>query len=586
MAFVYLCNMYPSAIAPMQKVWTYKPLPPQEKIQSLSAQINVSYPVATLLLQRGIEDYAQAKAFFRPSLDELHDPFLMKNMDKAVSRLIKALEKREKIMIYGDYDVDGTTSVALVYHFLRRLPFDIELEFYIPHRHTEGYGISMRGIEWASQQGVSLIISLDCGIKSTSLVELASQLGIDFIICDHHLPDEEIPGAVAVLDAKQADCQYPFKELSGCGVGFKLMQALCLEMKLPMDGLYELIDLVALSIAADIVPIYGENRVLTYHGIKRLNKIPRPGLKALKDVAGLSEKEINIGNIVFGFAPRINAAGRIDKADLSVRLMLSENEEIAKDFALKLQKLNIDRQGHDSSITQQALEMIESDEFLRNARSTVLFHDKWHKGVIGIVASRVIERYYRPTIILTQSNGKATGSARSIAGFDVHKAILQCADLLDSFGGHHHAAGLSLKLDKIEAFRKRFEEVVSAMMTEELIAPKLEIDLKLNLIQINAKMTGLIREMAPFGPGNLEPLMASEGIQCVTPPVEVKGKTLKMRVAQFNSPVYEAVGFGMADFLPLVQSGQPFKICYHIQENEFRGEKNLQLVIKDIQAQD
>jgi single-stranded-DNA-specific exonuclease len=565
----------------MEKNWTLKTLPPQPKIDSLAKALNINPALATLLVQRGVETFDEAKSFFRPSLASLHDPFLMKNMDKAVKRLADALEKEEKIVIYGDYDVDGTTSVALVYSFLKS--FYPYVQFYIPDRHKEGYGVSLEGIEWAKQNGICLIISLDCGIKSEKPVELANAYGIDFIICDHHLPDEHLPLAHAVLDAKQPGCEYPYKELSGCGVGFKLMQALCLHLNISLEKLFAYLDLVAVSIAADMVAITGENRIMTYHGIKKLNENPRPGLKALKEIAGLG-KEMNVSNIVFGFAPRINASGRLEHADASVNLLLSGDETEARTFAQTLNKTNTNRQNFDKSITEQALAMIEAHPDCLTAKTTVLFHPDWHKGVIGIVASRCIEKYYRPTIILTGSNGKVTGSARSVKGFDVHQAICECADLLDQFGGHQFAAGVTMKLENVERFRQRFEEVVASQITEEQLIPCVEADYRLDFNHITPKLLRIIRQMAPFGPHNLEPLFVTENVICAGQPQILKEIHLKMHVQQFNSTIIETIAFGMANHFPLVSSGKPFRLCYHIGENTYNGRTSLQLMVKDMKG--
>ncbi|QHL88196.1 single-stranded-DNA-specific exonuclease RecJ [Nibribacter ruber] len=566
----------------MQKRWVVKEVPDAAKVQNLSDSLNIGLPLAAILCQRNICTFEEARAFFRPSLEELHDPFLLKDMDKAVNRLVDALHRQERILIYGDYDVDGTTSVALVFSFLQDF-FRDNIQYYIPDRYAEGYGISFQGIDWAQENGFSLIISLDCGVKSIDKIAYANEKGIDFIICDHHLPDDMLPEAVAVLDAKRLDCPYPYKELAGCGVGFKFMQAFCLQQGLDPEPLYQLLDLVVVSIAADIVPITGENRILAYHGLQRMNSRGplRPGLEALKDLAGL-RNELDITQIVFGFAPRINAAGRMGDAKRSVAMLLARTKEEAFDMAANINVSNSERRGHDTSITKEALQMIEDDDFLRNARSTVLFKENWHKGVVGIVASRCIEKYYRPTIILTESHGKATGSARSVHGFDVHQAILACSDLLDQFGGHMYAAGLTMPVENVPAFRERFEEIVANTILDEQLVPMVEIDLPLEFHQIKPNFFRVLKQMEPFGPGNMSPVFMST---CVydTGSVRVVGDThLKLRLTQDGDVSFDAIAFGMAPYYPLIQKGIPFDVCYSIEENEFRGNVTLQLRIKDI----
>ena len=565
----------------MEKRWVVKPAPDQETFSTLTQSLQISETLATILCQRGVCTYEEAKYYFRPSLDDLHDPFLIRDMDKAINRINEAIFKDEKVLIYGDYDVDGTTSVALVYSFLR--DHIEEIDIYIPNRDVEGYGISVQGVDWAKEHGFSLIISLDCGIKSMEKVAYAKAKGIDFIICDHHLPDTTIPDAVAVLDPKRVDCPYPYKELSGCGVGFKLLQAFCIQNDLERDSLYALLDLVVVSIAADIVPITGENRIFAYHGLKLLNsEAPlRPGLAALKDLAAIKD-EMDINSIVFGFAPRINAAGRMGDAKRSVHMLLAATKEEAIAKAGVIDQTNKERRGHDTSITKEALLMIEQDDFLRSSRSTVLFKESWHKGVVGIVASRCIEKYYRPTIILTESNGKASGSARSVHGFDVHSAILECSDLLEQFGGHMYAAGLTLPVENVPAFREKFEAVVSRTIKDEQLIPQIELDAPLRLNQITPNFFRIIKQMEPFGPGNMAPVFMSE---CVydTGSCRVVGDIhLKLRLEQEDSHPIDAIAFGMADYYPKICKGIPFDVCYCIEENVFRGITTLQLRIKDI----
>ncbi|WP_210489845.1 single-stranded-DNA-specific exonuclease RecJ [Rufibacter aurantiacus] len=565
----------------MQKRWVVKDAPDAAKVQHIAQSLNLVPALAAILCQRDICTFDEAKAFFRPSLQDLHDPFLLKDMDKAVNRLVDALHRQERILIYGDYDVDGTTSVALVYGFLQPF-FQDRIEYYIPDRYSEGYGVSFRGIDYAQENDFSLIISLDCGVKSIDKVAYANTKGVDFIICDHHLPDEELPQAVAVLDAKRADCPYPYKELAGCGVGFKFMQAFCQQQGFDEEPLLQLLDLVVVSIAADIVPITGENRILAYHGLRRMNNAPlRPGLAALKELAEL-RSELDITQIVFGFAPRINAAGRMGDAKRSVAMLLARTKEEAFDMVQKINVSNSERRGHDTSITKEALQMIEDDDFLRSARSTVLFKESWHKGVVGIVASRCIEKYYRPTIILTESNGKATGSARSVHGFDVHQAILACSDLLDQFGGHMYAAGLTLPVENVPAFRERFEQIVAETIREEQRVPMVEIDIPLEFHQINQRFFNILRQMEPFGPGNMAPVFMSTCVYDTGSARVVGDAHLKLRLTQDGETFFDAIAFGMAEYYPRIQKGIPFDVCYAIEENVFRGNVTLQLRIKDI----
>ncbi len=570
----------------MEKRWIDKPLPQTAEenhtIEQLSNSLNISTLLATLLWQRGISNFEEARLYFRPSLTHLHDPMLMKDMDKAVARLTEAIETGENIMIFGDYDVDGTTSVAMFYGFLRRIYPN--LIFYIPDRYTEGYGVSLKGIETARDNDFTLIITLDCGIKSINLVKQAQEWGIDFIICDHHRPGDELPPAVAVLDPKRADCPYPFKELTGCGVGFKLLQAYCQHHDIDEETyLFPYLDLGVVSIAADIVPIVGENRTMAYFGLKHLNSSPRAGLKALKEIAGF-QGEMDITNVVFGLGPRINAAGRIKHAHDAVTLLLADNETDAIDFAVGINKHNVDRREHDTRITQEALTMIEEDAWLRNAKTTVLFRPDWHKGVIGIVASRCIEKYHRPTIILTKSDKKVAGSARSVPGFDLYDAIEACSDLLEQFGGHTFAAGLTLQEENVKAFQKKFEEIVSQRILPEQLSPMIEVDMRIPLKQITERFFSIINQMQPFGPGNMTPVFVSENVRLRGYPRILKEKHLKLEVCQDDSPVFSAIGFGMAEFYEPLMQGKAFHICYNIEINEFQGKRSLQLHLKDIKV--
>ena len=561
----------------MEKRWLYKPSPDADIVSELSKAININETLAAILVQRSIETYDQAKEFFRPALNRLHDPFLMKDMDKAVARKEKAISNNEKILIYGDYDVDGTTSVALVYGFLRNKYAN--LDFYIPDRYDEGYGISLKGIDYAAENNFSLIICLDCGIKAIDQIVYSNSKNIDFIICDHHRPGEFLPDAYAVLDPKRDDCNYPFDELSGCGIGFKLLQAYCVSNNIPLEELYAHLDLTAISVAADIVPINDENRIFVFHGLNVINKNPRPGIKALLEIAGFKNK-LNVENIVFIIAPRINAAGRIEHAKKAVHLLLAENGKEARDFAEQLHHKNEERKDFDKSITRDALDMIEND--LRNAKSTVLFKEDWHQGVIGIVASRCIEKYYRPTIILTKSNGHATGSARSVFGFDIHDAITECSELLEKFGGHKYAAGLSLPVENIPAFQEKFEQVVSNSITDELLIPKIDVDLKIELKQIDYRFYNLLKQIGPFGPENMQPLFVSESVLNDGYPRIVGEEHLKIRIKQDNSSFIDAIGFRLASHLEKIKKGIPFNIAYTIEENAYQGMKFLQLNIKDI----
>lgn len=579
--------------------WISQPSPDQDLIDPLSSEIADGFPewssdpnfphintlISSILWQRGIQSLDEAKKFFNPSLNHLYDPFLIKDMDKAIARLNQAIGDKEKILIYGDYDVDGTTAVALVYGFLRH--FHADIEYYIPDRYKEGYGISKDGIDYAVNNGISLIISLDCGIKAVTMADYATQYKIDLIICDHHLPGKILPSAYAIIDPKQADCPYPFKELSGCGLGFKLIQAFCLQNHYDPDFLYEYLDLVAVSIASDIVPIVGENRILAFHGLKIINEHPRPGLKALMIRSGL-KAPISISGIVFGIGPRINASGRMDHANASVDLLLAENLEKALELGESLDDQNSRRRNFDFEITAEALKMIEDNESYRNAKSTVLFKKDWHKGVIGIVASRCLDKFYRPTIILTESNGKATGSARSVYGFDVHQAISECSDLLDQYGGHMYAAGLTMGLEKVDAFRERFEEVVASTISADQLIPQIEIDASIKLKDISFKFQKVIAMMEPFGPGNMQPVFTSDNLKISGFPRVLKDQHLKFSVQQYDddSLSFDVIAFGMAKYSDLVGSGMRFSMAYYIEENNFMGNTTLQLRVRDIKFEE
>lgn len=564
----------------MEKRWKPVEQGRPEISDLLAKELNIDHSLAQVLAQRGISSFEEARYFFRPQLTHLHDPFLMKGMEAAVERLKLAVHHQEKILIYGDYDVDGTTAVALTYSFFRQL--NRHIEYYIPDRHKEGYGISFEGIDYARENNFTLIVALDCGIRSVDKVDYASKTGIDFIICDHHLPGEEIPSAVAVLDPKQADCDYPFKELSGCGIGFKLAQAYCVAMDLPESNYLQYIDLTMVSIAADIVPIVDENRVLAYYGLAKLNENPSAGLKALMAITGQTH-QYTISDVVFLLAPRINAAGRMDHGKQAVKMLLCEDQN-AINQSILINDQNSERKSFDQNITLEALAMIEESEILIQRKTTVVFDQSWNKGVIGIVASRLIEKYYRPTIVLTESNGMYTGSARSVAGYDLYEALLACSDLLEQFGGHKFAAGLTLKAENLNAFSEKFESVVESSIHADLLIPEIKIEAILNLAQIDAKFYRILAQMAPFGPENTNPIFMSENVILAATPQIVGTKHLKISVKQQNSAIFESIAFGMAAYIELLTNDEPFSICYTIEENIWRAKKRLQLNIKGIKT--
>ena len=552
--------------------------PNKEKADALFRELKIHPALCNILVQRGIDSYDKAKKFFRPELKELHDPFLMKDMYKAVNRILSAFSKNEKILVFGDYDVDGTTSVACLYQFLRN--YHEETEFYIPHRYREGYGVSKAGIDFAAVNGYTLIISLDCGIKSVELIAYAKVLGIDFIVCDHHLPDDDLTDAVAILNPKQKDCPYPYKELCGCGVGFKLITALCLTMQLPVTIAFEYLDLVATAIAADIVSITGENRILAYYGLKKANENPNFGIRALSFLSNFN-KELQINNLVFIIAPRVNAAGRMDDARKAVLMFVSETYDEALHWAEELHADNTNRKEADMSITEEALALIQGDEVLINRRSTVLFQPHWHKGVVGIVASRLIDHYYRPTIILTQSGDYVAGSARSVSGFNVYEAIHQCRELLLGYGGHFYAAGMTLEADKVEAFCQKFEEVVQASIHPELLIPEIVIDGEIKLDDIRQPFYSIICQMEPFGPDNLRPTFLARRVYETGWSKVVKEAHLRFVLQQGTTKI-TGIGFHMAGKMPLLQAGKPVDIVFKLDENEWNGEKSLQLKVLDV----
>ncbi|MBS1658406.1 MAG: single-stranded-DNA-specific exonuclease RecJ [Bacteroidetes bacterium] len=560
----------------MQKRWVIRDAD-TEAVERLQQALNIPAALAMLLVQRGITTFEDARRFFRPSLEHLHDPFLMKDMDKAVDRILRALRSHEKILIYGDYDVDGTTSVALAYSFFKELGADVD--YYVPNRYSEGYGISLQGIDYAHTNGFKLVIALDCGIKAADKIEYASQRHIDFIICDHHLPDENIPKAVAVLDPKRTDCHYPYKELSGCGIGFKLISAVARKKHLGYDSVNKYLDFVVVSIAADIVPITGENRVLAYYGLQRLNKEPSEGLRALIELNQL-KKPLTVSDLVFIVGPRINAAGRMDDARHAVRLLVSGIEQ-ASSHAQVLNKHNTDRKGFDSSITQEAIEMLQNDPEQESRKTTVIFKSDWHKGVIGIVASRLIDLWYRPTIVFTESNGIIAGSARSVPGFDIYEAIYACRDLLEQFGGHMFAAGITMKRDNLDAFRRRFEEVVATSIDERLLIPEIEINAALDPADVTPKFYNILRQFGPFGPQNMKPLFVTQGVVDNGWTKVVGSDHIRFYVKK-NEANLQGVGFGMAEHISKIKSGEPFDICYSLEENEWNGRKRIEMLVKDI----
>lgn len=577
-----------SLSASNSKRWNYIPEAVPQRVHDLTEALFIVPEVAALLVQRGLDTPEAAAAFFHPDLRLLPNPLLMRDMDRAVARLTRAWQTGEKVLVLGDYDVDGITSVATVMSYLTPLFGAERLRDYIPDRYGEGYGISAKAIDFSATNGFTLIIALDCGVKAETAVRYATSRGIDFIICDHHLPGDELPAAVAVLDPKRADCAYPYKELSGCGVGFKLMQALGGHLGLPDAPLHDLLDLVTVSIAADIVPITGENRILAAHGLRRFNEdahLLRPGLAALRELATLREGPLGITSLIFGFAPRINAAGRMGDARRAVAMLLAPDQQEARYTAEVVDQMNQERRGSDQHATQEALDMIAGDPTLRNARATVLYKADWHQGVLGIVASRCLDQYYRPTVILTQRDGKATGSARSVAGFDVHEALEACAPLLDQFGGHRAAAGLTLKVENIPAFQRRFEEVVARTLTTEHLVRPVEVAAVLPLSRITDAFFAELRYMEPFGPGNPNPVFASRRLVAVPNSARVVGQGhLKLRLASADAsgPAVDAIGFGLADYLPEIGQGKPFSACYTVELNEYRGQRSVQLRLLDV----
>ena len=581
---------------PIEKRWVVKPQGNPEAVAAMAAATGISPVLANLLVQRGIDTLEKAKKFFNPQLSDLHDPFLMKDMDKAVERVERAVRNREKIMVYGDYDVDGTTAVALVYKFLRQIGHK-DLLFYIPDRYTEGYGISTKGIDHAARKGATLIIALDCGIKAIEKVDYAKRKGVDFIICDHHLPAEEIPRAVVVLDPKRADCSYPFDELSGCGVGFKLVQAYCQKNGIPFQQIEPLLDLLAVSIASDIVPLVDENRILAHYGLLRLNASPSKGLLSIIKICGLDRHNITIDDIVFKIGPRINAAGRMrmDENDenaapsggyAAVNLLIEGNESLAEEFGSVIDGFNQDRKCIDRSVTQEAHDFIEAHAELKAAKSTVIYNPRWMKGIVGIVASRLIETYYRPTVVLTMSNGFVTGSARSVPGFDLYQAIESCSDLLENFGGHMYAAGLTMRPERVEEFTRRFNAYVEENIDPITLQPQVEIDSELFFSNITPAFRRDLNRFQPFGPGNPAPVFVTRGVVShgETKLVGADCEHLRMDLMQRQKPntTIQTIAFQQPTHYEWIRAGHPIDVCYQIVENHYRGSVSVQLRIKDI----
>ena len=573
----------------VSKKWKIRESSDRQTVKQLSYELGVDPVLAELLVQRGVCTFHQARSFFRPDLADLHDPFLMTDMDKAVERVHQAVITGEKILVYGDYDVDGTTAVSLVYSFLRRLTRNID--FYIPERYDEGYGVSYKGIDWAAENGFGLIITLDCGIKANEKVEYARERGIEVIICDHHLPENELPKAVAVLDPKREDCFYPFDDLSGCGVGFKLVQAYSQRYDIPFESLIPLLDLLVVSIASDLVSVTDENRILAHYGLKQLNSQPREGLLAMIQLSGLEPNHLTIDDIVFKIGPRINAAGRMESGRIAVELLTASDEATAIRIGSEINEHNNERKNIDRRITQEALDMVREGKCLSSGNATIVYNPQWHKGVVGIVASRLVEAFYKPTIVFTQSQGGlVTGSARSVHGFDLYDAIESCADLLENFGGHLYAAGLTLKEENLPAFCERIEKAISGKIVPQMQVPVVDIDAKLNFSQITPKFLRILKQFQPFGPGNSAPVFITENVydNGMGRKVGAEGGHLKLELIQESHPYHHisAIAFNMADFFDHIKAGNPIDVCYSIVENYYRGTANTQLRVKDLRERD
>ena len=573
---------------PNERVWRLRDSGDPENVAQLSAELGIDPVLASLLVTRGVHTFEEARSFFRPSLSALHDPFLMKDMDLAVARLEKAVASQEKILVYGDYDVDGTTAVALVYSFIRRLTSSVD--FYIPDRYDEGYGVSKKGIDWASDNGFTLIITLDCGIKAIDKVKYAADKGIDLIICDHHLPEEEIPAAAAVLDPKREDCTYPFDDLSGCGVGFKLVQAYSQKNGLPFESLLPLLDLLVVSIASDLVTVVGENRVLAHFGLKRLNEEPRIGLQAMINLANLEQGHVTIDDIVFKIGPRINAAGRMESGRLAVELLTAETEEAAVTIGSQINDNNNERKSIDREIAKAAMDMVQDGTCCSSENAVIVYGPDWNKGVVGIVASRLVEAYYKPAFVLTKSNGFVTGSARSVRGFDLYEAISSCADLLENYGGHIYAAGLTLREENLPEFVRRIDKYVGEHISDEMATPIVDVDSEINFSQITPKFFRILKQFQPFGPGNSAPVFLTKNVYDDGNGRKVGpgGQHLKLELIQESQPYHQisAIAFNMASLFEHIRNGNPIDICYSVVENYYRGNSTIQLRIKDMRERD
>lgn len=563
----------------MKYIWKYVESHAASDVSAFAKAIRAPEVVAKVLMQRGVHSPEEARAFLKPKLENLHDPFDMRGMDRAVERVLRAIEQDEPVMVFGDYDADGTTSVALVAHYLKK--HLSEVIPYIPDRHQEGYGLSIAGMEHAAEAGCKLVIALDCGIKGHREIDWAHEHGLDVIVCDHHLPGSTLPQALAVLNPKQDDCSYPYKELCGCGVGFKLIQGVQQVLKAPFEELIEYLDLVAVAISADLVPITGENRILAFHGLQRLQESPRPGLKACLPN---SEQGLSMGDVAFQVAPRINAAGRLQHGIFAVEMLMSETEDAGRAWGERITRNNEDRKEVERTIAQEALEMLQADESSKNRKTTVVYHERWHKGVVGIVASRLQSHYYRPTVVLTESNGFITGSVRSVKGFDVHAAIESCADLLEQFGGHASAAGLSMIPEKLEAFAERFEEVVARTLDESLEVPVIRIDSALEFHEISWELKRWLNWMEPYGMGNPQPVFAFQRVWDTGRARNVGSDQshLKLQITDGQNEM-DGIGFGLGNKIDLVRNGQPFNICFRLVENHFRGNRKLEIQAVDIE---
>ena len=578
-----MCNLHLKGRTYMRdKIWKIEPVADRELVKTLSSQLQLNEVLSGILINRGIVNFDLARNFFRPELANLHDPFLMTGMKEAIERITYAIKNNEKILIYGDYDVDGTSSVAMVYKFFKNWYKNIT--YYIPDRYSEGYGISIKGIDHAANNGIKLVIALDCGIKAVEKIKYATEKNVDFIICDHHNPGETLPKAIAVLDPKREDCSYPFKELSGCGVGFKLIQAYALASNIEEKHVLQYLDFVAISIASDIVPIIGENRILTYYGLEKLNTDPSTGLRAIIEVAEIAFGKIDITDIVFKIGPRINAAGRIDSGQMAVDLLVCDNLNIAREISQHIDADNQTRKEIDREITLEAIDQLSFSDILLKKRSTVLFNPHWHKGVIGIVASRLVEQFHKPTIIFTRSNGMITGSARSVSGFNIYDAIVECSDLLENYGGHMYAAGLSMLEENLERFIERFESVVSNNIQPSQMIQKIHCDSLLSISQITPKFWAQLKALRPFGPGNMAPVFVAKNISGVGQCVGKTGAHLRLMVSdKLNAQIqFPAIAFNQSQHWHAIANKEPIDICFTIEENEYRGKFSLQLRIKDI----